>query len=95
MMGIVSKQPMPTYPQGFPDDVIKSLEDQFGTKVIGNVVASGTEIINRLRKEVLLCEDIKTRIPKMKEKLNELKKEEQAQKEEQELKKNKRKEKRL
>ena len=53
MMGIISKQPMPTYPQGFPDDVIKSLEDQFGTKVIGNVVASGTEIINRLGDEHL------------------------------------------
>lgn len=60
-----------------------------------NQISVKTEIINRLRKEVLLCEDIKTRIPKMKEKLNELKKEEQAQKEEQELKKNKRKEKRL
>ena len=39
--------------------------------------------------------DIKTRIPKMKENLNELKKEEKAREEELELKKNKRKEKRL
>ena len=39
--------------------------------------------------------DIKTRIPKMKDNLNELKKEEKAPEEEQELKKNKRKEKRL
>lgn len=44
---------------------------------------------------MLLCEDIKTRIPKMKVNLNALKKEEKAREEEQELKKNKRKEKRL
>ena len=62
---------------------------------ICNQISAKTEIINRLRKEVLLCEDIKTRIPKIKENLEQLKKEEQAQKEEQELKKNKRKEKRL
>lgn len=60
-----------------------------------NQISEKTEIINRLRKEVLLCEDIKTRIPKMKENLNELKKEEKAREEELELKKNKRKEKRL
>lgn len=60
-----------------------------------NQISEKTEIINRLRKEVLLCEDIKTRIPKMKDNLNELKKEEKAREEEQELKKNKRKEKRL
>ena len=60
-----------------------------------NQISEKTEIINRLRKEVLLCEDIKTRIPQMKENLNELKKEEKAREEELELKKNKRKEKRL
>ena len=57
-----------------------------------NQISEKTEIINRLRKEVVLCEDIKTRIPKMKENLNELKKEEKAREKEQKLKKDKRKE---
>ena len=51
MMGIISKQPMPTYPNGFPQEIIVKLEKEFGTKVIGNEVASGTEIINRLGDE--------------------------------------------
>lgn len=51
MMGIISKQPMPTYPNGFPDEVIDRLERVFGTKILGNKVASGTQIINELGDE--------------------------------------------
>ena len=51
MMGIISKHPMPTFPHGFPSEIIAKLEAEFGTKVIGNVVASGTEIINILGDE--------------------------------------------
>ena len=51
MMGIVSKQSMPTFPNGFPDEIIEKLEAAFGTKVIGNKVASGTEIIKELGEE--------------------------------------------
>ena len=53
MMGIVSKQPMPTFPNGFPDEVIEKLEKAFGTQIIGNKVASGTEIIKELGEEHL------------------------------------------
>ena len=53
MMGIVSKQPMPTFPNGFPDEVIEKLEKAFGTQIIGNKVASGTEIIKKLGEEHL------------------------------------------
>ena len=42
-----------------------------------NQISDKTEIINRLRKEVLLCEDIKKRIPKIKNKINKLKTAEQ------------------
>lgn len=48
MMGIISKQPMPTYPNAFPKEIIDKLEASFGTKVIGNKVASGTQIIQEL-----------------------------------------------
>ncbi len=49
--GAITHAPLPTYPNGFPDDVIKKLEVAFGTKVIGNVAESGTEIISRLGDE--------------------------------------------
>ena len=48
MMGIISKTPMPTFPNGFPKKIIDKLEKEFKTKVIGNKVASGTEIIKEL-----------------------------------------------
>ncbi|NMC27045.1 MAG: phosphopentomutase [Syntrophomonadaceae bacterium] len=48
MMGIVLEQPFPTYPHGFPRDVIQELEKRIGRSTLGNVVASGTEIIAQL-----------------------------------------------
>lgn len=45
MSGIILETPFPTYPKGFPQDVISQFEKLIGTKVLGNVVASGTEII--------------------------------------------------
>ena len=46
--GLVSETPFPTYPNGFPPDIIKKFEDAIGIETIGNCVASGTEIIQRL-----------------------------------------------
>jgi phosphopentomutase len=51
MMGIVSEDPLPTYPEGFPDEIILRFEDETGRKVIGNKPASGTEIIAELGPE--------------------------------------------
>ena len=51
MMGIVLERPFPTFPDGFPADVIAEFERQIGRGTIGNVVASGTEIIERLGAE--------------------------------------------
>ena len=51
MMGVVLDRPFPTFPQGFPPDVIAQLERRIGRGTIGNVVASGTEIIDRLGPE--------------------------------------------
>ncbi len=48
MMGQILKQPFPTYPHGFPVDLISAFEVMIGRKVLGNVVASGTEIIKEL-----------------------------------------------
>ncbi|MBO7611424.1 MAG: phosphopentomutase [Elusimicrobia bacterium] len=51
LSGIVLDKPFPTYPNGFPKDLIEEFEKQIGTKVLGNCVASGTEIIKVLGEE--------------------------------------------
>jgi phosphopentomutase len=51
MMGIVLERPFPTFPQGFPPDLIAEFERRIGRGTLGNVVASGTEIIDRLAVE--------------------------------------------
>ncbi len=51
LMGIVLAQPMPTYPQGFPHDVIDPFMHRTGRGVLGNTPASGTEIIQELGEE--------------------------------------------
>ena len=51
LMGILTPQAMPTYPHGFPDDVIDPFMNQTGRGVLGNVPASGTEIIQELGEE--------------------------------------------
>jgi phosphopentomutase len=51
MMGIVLERPFPTFPAGFPSDVIAEFEQRIGRGTIGNVAASGTEIIQRLGAE--------------------------------------------
>jgi phosphopentomutase len=48
MMGVVLDRPFPTFPSGFPASVIAEFEGRIGRGTIGNVVASGTEIIDRL-----------------------------------------------
>jgi len=49
--GIISDKPFPTYPQGFPDEVIFLFQRTIGRKVLGNKPASGTAIIEELGKE--------------------------------------------
>ena len=51
MMGIVTAKPFPTYPQGFPHDVIDPFMHKTGRGVLGNKAASGTEIIQELGEE--------------------------------------------
>lgn len=43
--GIISPKPLPTYPNGFPDDVIAEFEKRTGRKVLCNKPYSGTEVI--------------------------------------------------
>jgi phosphopentomutase len=51
MMGIVLDRPFPTFPEGFPRNTIEVFERLIRRPILGNVVASGTEIIDRLGAE--------------------------------------------
>ncbi len=51
MMGVVTTKPFPTYPKGFPVEVIKAFEKKIGRPILGNKPASGTEIIRELGKK--------------------------------------------
>ncbi|RMG26846.1 MAG: phosphopentomutase [Bacteroidetes bacterium] len=43
--GLVMQQPFPTYPQGFPPEIMQPFEQAIGTKTLANKAASGTAII--------------------------------------------------
>lgn len=43
--GIISEKPMPTYPNGFPDEIIKKFEKQTGCGTLCNKTYSGTQVI--------------------------------------------------
>jgi phosphopentomutase len=51
LMGVVTATAFPTYPHGFPHDVIDPFMHKTGRGVIGNKPASGTEIIQELGEE--------------------------------------------
>ncbi len=51
MMGIVLDRPFPTFPDGFPADVIAEFSRRSGYGVLGNTAASGTQIIDELGPE--------------------------------------------
>ena len=51
MMGLVLDEPFPTFPAGFPAQLIEGFEQRIGRGTLGNVAASGTEIIDRLGPE--------------------------------------------
>lgn len=49
--GLVSEQPLPTYPNGFPQDVLDEFTKRTGRKVLCNKPYSGTEVIKEYGKE--------------------------------------------
>ena len=58
MAGIILETPFPTYPDGFPADVMRVFETAIGRRTLGNYAASGTEII-----QVLGAKHVRTGFP--------------------------------
>ena len=51
--GIISEKPLPTYPNGFPEEVLDEFEKRTGRKVLCNKPYSGTEVIKDYGKEAI------------------------------------------
>ncbi|MCR4992957.1 MAG: phosphopentomutase [Lachnospiraceae bacterium] len=51
--GIVSEKPMPTFPNGFPEEFIKEYSERTGRKILCNKPYSGTDVIRDYGKEMV------------------------------------------
>ena len=56
--GIVSPNPLPTYPNGFPEEILKPFREQTGRGVLANAPWSGTEVIDRYGEEHMKTGDL-------------------------------------
>jgi phosphopentomutase len=48
LMGLILDRPFPTFPDGFPEPLMAAFSARIGRPILGNVVASGTTIIEQL-----------------------------------------------
>ncbi len=51
LAGLVQEQPFPTFPEGFPPEIIDAFKKETGLDPLGNIAASGTEILRQLGEE--------------------------------------------
>jgi phosphopentomutase len=51
LFGVILDKPFPTFPNGFPDKIISEFETKIHHRILGNIAASGTEIIKKLGDE--------------------------------------------
>lgn len=51
MCGIISEKPMPTYPDGFPEEILEKLRKATGREILCNKPYSGTEVIKDYGRE--------------------------------------------
>lgn len=56
--GVVSPNPLPTYPDGFPEEVLKPFREATGRGVLANAPWSGTEVINKYGDEHVRTGDL-------------------------------------
>ena len=53
MAGVIQTEPLSTYPAGFPQEIIDAFARETGCMPLGNVAASGTDILSHLGEEHL------------------------------------------
>jgi len=58
LAGVISPRPLPTYPDGFPKEIIEEFERRTGRKVLCNKPFSGTEVIKLYGEEHLRTGDL-------------------------------------
>jgi len=51
LTGVISKKPLPTYPNGFPKEIIQAFEEAVGRKTLCNKPYSGTDVLRDYGKE--------------------------------------------
>jgi len=56
--GIVSEDPLPTYPEGFPQEILEPFSRQTGRGVLANAPWSGTEVIEKFGAEHMRTGDL-------------------------------------
>ncbi len=56
--GVISSEPLPTYPNGFPKEIISEFEEKTGRKVLCNKPYSGTEVIKDYGEEHIKTGDL-------------------------------------
>lgn len=56
--GIISPDPLPTYPNGFPEELLKPFREATGRGVLANAPWSGTEVINKYGEEHMRTGDL-------------------------------------
>ena len=56
--GIISADPLPTYPNGFPEEVLKPFREQTGRGVLANAPWSGTEVLDAYGQEHMKTGDL-------------------------------------
>ena len=58
LAGILSENPLPTYPQGFPEEILAPFREQTGRGVLANAPWSGTEVIEAFGAEHMRTGDL-------------------------------------
>ncbi len=53
LAGVITTDPFPTYPKGFPDEILIPFKKEIDRNILGNKAASGTEIIKELGEQHL------------------------------------------
>lgn len=51
LAGLIQSQPFPSFPQGFPPEIMSAFAQEAGVESLGNFAASGTEILRQLGEE--------------------------------------------